>query len=95
VGSSFYRILTGRQRWETFSNDVYDRQAAAEASNGAPVTDHTLEGFHDNLHSMIGQGRLQGGSGHMSSPQYAAFDPIFWYDLFPAKLRATLTSKSF
>ena len=80
VGSSFYKILTNRQRWETFSNDVFDRQAAEVAKNeGHPYTDHTLEGFHDNIHAYVGQGALRGGAGHMFYPQYAAFDPIFWY----------------
>lgn len=78
VGSSFYKILTTPQPWATFSNDVFDSKAAAEAG-GKPHTDHTLEGFHDNIHGWVGQGKLRGGSGHMAFPQYAAFDPIFWY----------------
>jgi tyrosinase len=83
IGSSLYKVLTAHQKWTVFSNDVYDNQAAEQANGQGPYVDHTLEGFHDNIHVFLSQGKLgmgrqQKGSGHIGDPSYAAFDPIFW-----------------
>ena len=79
VGSSLFKVFTVDQPWITFSNDVYDQtDANGDKRAGHEYIDHTLEGFHDNIHVFLGQGKLPRGSGHIGWPQYAAFDPIFW-----------------
>jgi hypothetical protein len=85
IGSSLFKVLTVHQKWDDVSNDVYDRNHEAEARRQQTTyLDHTIEGFHDNIHVFLGQGKLgsgqeKKGSGHIGDPSYAAFDPIFWY----------------
>ena len=67
IGGSLYKVLALQQSWNNFSNDLHDSKTA-----------QSLEGWHDNMHNILGQGTLSGGSGNMAWPQYAAFDPIFW-----------------
>ena len=83
VGGSLYKVLTAPQRWTTFSNDVYDEEDAQRVKDKNRYIDHTVEGFHDNIHVFLGQGKLglgkkEKGSGHIGEPNYAAFDPLFW-----------------
>jgi tyrosinase len=83
IGSSMYKVLTAHQKWAVFSNDVYDEDEAQNSKDGKSYIDHTLEGFHDNVHVFLGQGKLgtgqkEKGSGHIGDPNYAAFDPLFW-----------------
>lgn len=79
LGIGLYKVLNLRQNWDSFSNDVLDARAQVEASkHHVQYVDHSLEGFHDNIHVVLGQGRLRNGSGHIGYPQYAAFDPLFW-----------------
>lgn len=91
LGSSLYKILTTNQKWNDVSNDVYDEKLEAEARRrNTTYIDHTIEGFHDNIHVILGQGKLgwgqeRKGSGHIGDPQYAAFDPIFWYVIISTK----------
>jgi tyrosinase-like protein len=80
LGIGLYKVLNLRQNWDGFSNDVLDARAQVEASkHHVQYVDHSLEGFHDNIHVVLGQGRLRNGSGHLGYPQYAAFDPLFWF----------------
>ena len=80
VGSSLYKVLNIHQTWGTFSNDVLDisGQRRDEDGQGDQIF-HTVEGFHDNVHGFLSQGRLQSGSGHIGWPEIAAFEPIFWF----------------
>ncbi|KAG0641703.1 tyrosinase precursor [Tuber brumale] len=48
-----------------FSNDGWN-------NNGHPDDYDSLESIHNTIHGTIG------GGGHMSTPGYAGFDPIFW-----------------
>ncbi|PWW80406.1 Di-copper centre-containing protein [Tuber magnatum] len=48
-----------------FSNDGWN-------NNGHPDDYDSLESVHNTIHGTIG------GGGHMSTPAYAGFDPIFW-----------------
>ncbi|EGO02352.1 hypothetical protein SERLA73DRAFT_71478 [Serpula lacrymans var. lacrymans S7.3] len=53
--------------WDEFSNH--------RMQSKGPNDDYihgSLEGVHDTVHSLVG------GNGHMSDPDYAAFDPIFF-----------------
>jgi len=85
IGTSLYKVLTAHQKWINFSNNVYDNEEEArQARKNINYIDHTLEGFHDNVHVFLGQGKLgigrrqERGSGHIGNPAYAAFDPMFW-----------------
>jgi Common central domain of tyrosinase len=80
IGSSLYRVLTSAQNWAMFSNDVLDNEEKneARARKVRAIIDQSLEGFHDDIHVLLGQGELQNGSGQIGDPRYAAFDPIFW-----------------
>ncbi|KZT21807.1 Di-copper centre-containing protein [Neolentinus lepideus HHB14362 ss-1] len=53
--------------WDEFSNHSTQSLREMDFRNLA-----SLEGIHDSLHDFIG------GNGHMSFPDYAGFDPIFF-----------------
>ncbi|RPB05865.1 Di-copper centre-containing protein [Choiromyces venosus 120613-1] len=53
------------QNFAFFSNDGWN-------NNGNPDDYDSLESVHNTIHGTIG------GGGHMSTPAYAGFDPIFW-----------------
>ncbi|CCA72437.1 related to tyrosinase precursor (monophenol monooxygenase) [Serendipita indica DSM 11827] len=62
-----YNLLVNSKGYWSFSHDGW--------SGNPPVTTRdSIESIHGNLHNFIGR---QGG--HMSSPDFAAFDPIFWF----------------
>lgn len=75
IGESFYKVLTARQDWKGFSNDT--TEGGVQTRDGRAIH-QTVEGFHDDIHVILGRGALPGGSGHIGDPQFAAFDPIFW-----------------
>ncbi|GJE90071.1 di-copper centre-containing protein [Phanerochaete sordida] len=53
--------------WDEFSNHTTESLRRMDYYNVA-----SLEGIHDSIHDLIG------GNGHMASPDYAGFDPIFY-----------------
>ena len=53
-----------------FSNTQWDQ-------SGNPGTYGSLEDIHNDIHSQVG-GATPVGPGHMSDPDYSAFDPVFW-----------------
>jgi len=65
---STYNMLKYNYTWELFSNHGKHDQAHA----------NSLEKVHDRIHLAVGLNE-EGGSGHMSHPFWAAFDPIFWF----------------
>ena len=56
---------------------LFDRVATDQINHTGDITEGasgSLEGsIHGNYHNWIG------GSGHMSHPSVAAFDPVFWF----------------
>jgi tyrosinase len=70
---NLYRVMTDeRQTWTTMSN----------SGRSGDLGMNSLEGFHDNLHVQISWGMPfradRSPRGHMSNPDFAAFDPSFW-----------------
>ena len=70
---NLYRVMMDdRQTWATMSN----------SARSGDLGMNSLEGFHDNLHVQVSwgmPGRVnQSPRGHMSNPDFAAFDPTFW-----------------
>ncbi|EGO02408.1 hypothetical protein SERLA73DRAFT_178343 [Serpula lacrymans var. lacrymans S7.3] len=53
--------------WDEFSNTAMESKRENDQTLRG-----SLEGVHNNVHSYLG------GNGHMSDPDYAAFDPIFF-----------------
>ena len=73
LGSKIYRILQGPSL-----NYTQMATSAYVAENGPSVNkENSLEGFHNDIHTMCGNGG-GGRNGHMGLTEYAAFDPIFW-----------------
>ncbi|KAK3069337.1 hypothetical protein LTR53_012400 [Teratosphaeriaceae sp. CCFEE 6253] len=54
--------------WSVFASHAASRREFAAQS---------LEGWHDNIHNLVGSGK--GKSGAMSDPSVAAFEPVFWF----------------
>ncbi|KDQ53370.1 hypothetical protein JAAARDRAFT_39428 [Jaapia argillacea MUCL 33604] len=54
--------------WDEFSNRTAESLKKEEFYNTG-----SLEGVHETVHLILG------GNGHMSDPDYTAFDPIFWF----------------
>ncbi|KAF9235094.1 common central domain of tyrosinase-domain-containing protein [Melanogaster broomeanus] len=54
--------------YDEFSNTLNESRRIMDFSN-----EGSMEGVHNSLHSVIG------GNGHMSNPDYAGFDPIFFF----------------
>ncbi|QSZ31852.1 hypothetical protein DSL72_001421 [Monilinia vaccinii-corymbosi] len=65
--SNIYLIMRdpNYKRFDAFSNHQW-------ASNNAPGQYGSIEDVHNSIHTETG------GDGHMSNPDYAAFDPLFW-----------------
>ncbi|OLL25128.1 Tyrosinase [Neolecta irregularis DAH-3] len=59
-----YALLTHVKSWEVFSNHTFTEEH--------PHAYDSVESIHDTLHVVVG------GEGHMASPDFAAFDSIFW-----------------
>lgn len=53
--------------WSFFANHT---------ASSAQWATQSLEGWHDNIHNLVGSGK--GRSGAMSDPSVAAFEPVFW-----------------
>ncbi|KAG2131871.1 common central domain of tyrosinase-domain-containing protein [Suillus cothurnatus] len=53
--------------WDEFSNHTAESRREIDYKNRG-----SLEGVHDVVHNLLG------GNGHMSDPDYAGFDPIFY-----------------
>lgn len=53
------------KKFDAFSNHEW-------ASKNAPGQYGSIEDVHNSVHTETG------GNGHMSAPDYAAFDPLFW-----------------
>ncbi|OCL03657.1 Di-copper centre-containing protein, partial [Glonium stellatum] len=64
-------ILLAYQRYGSMSNNVF-RSANNDDKTNRAGTWGSVEDIHNAVHG------LTGGGGHMSDPQVAAFDPIFW-----------------
>ncbi|KAB8292555.1 hypothetical protein EYC80_008264 [Monilinia laxa] len=65
--SNIYLIMRdpNYKKFDAFSNHEW-------ASNNAPGQYGSIEDVHNSIHTETG------GNGHMSAPDYAAFDPLFW-----------------
>ncbi|KAK5196752.1 hypothetical protein LTR92_004297 [Exophiala xenobiotica] len=73
LGSKIYRILQGPPpSYTQMATSAYVAQAGPSANK-----ENSLEGFHNDIHTMCGNGG-DGRTGHMGLTEYAAFDPIFW-----------------
>ncbi|KIK76379.1 hypothetical protein PAXRUDRAFT_170133 [Paxillus rubicundulus Ve08.2h10] len=57
------------------SSSIYDHFASVAplSDEGKKMLNGSLEGVHNSLHGLIG------GNGHMGQPEYAAFDPFFYF----------------
>lgn len=74
LGSKIYRILQGPPlNYTQMATSAY----AAEDGLTTQNKENSLEGFHNDIHTMCGNGG-DGRTGHMGLTEYAAFDPIFW-----------------
>ncbi|KAI1611775.1 hypothetical protein EDD36DRAFT_496654 [Exophiala viscosa] len=73
LGSKIYRILQGPPlSYTQMATSAYVAQAGPSTNK-----ENSLEGFHNDIHTMCGNGG-DGRTGHMGLTEYAAFDPIFW-----------------
>ncbi|KIM27071.1 hypothetical protein M408DRAFT_173274 [Serendipita vermifera MAFF 305830] len=67
-----YNLLVQSTTFQNFSNDGFQ----------GPETDpryyDSLESIHGQIHGFVGGGTRIRMGGHMSIPDFAAFDPIFW-----------------
>jgi len=63
VLSMIYQLFTTIVDYTTFSCTYHGND---------PNVANNIENIHNAIHSNIG------GSGHMSYPEIAAFDPVFW-----------------
>jgi tyrosinase len=74
LGSKIYRILQGPPlNYTQMATSAY----VAEDEPTTQNKENSLEGFHNDIHTMCGNGG-DGRTGHMGLTEYAAFDPIFW-----------------
>ncbi|KAF8838220.1 Di-copper centre-containing protein [Paxillus ammoniavirescens] len=57
------------------SSSIYDHFASVAplSDEGKKMVNGSLEGVHNSVHGLIG------GNGHMGQPEYAAFDPFFYF----------------
>ncbi|KAJ6568852.1 hypothetical protein B0H19DRAFT_1373291 [Mycena capillaripes] len=62
ITNNVFNMLIRTNTWANFSNHII--------STGPQI--NNIESVHDQIHGLVG------GSGHMSWPIVAAFDPIFW-----------------
>ncbi|KAF2116017.1 common central domain of tyrosinase-domain-containing protein [Lophiotrema nucula] len=63
--------------WNSFVNDSIN----SVSIQGRRFATQSFEGWHDDIHVMVGQGRSKDRArfvGQMGDPAYAAFDPILW-----------------
>jgi tyrosinase len=65
IQGNVYLIMSSYTDFAAFSNTRWDQ-------SGNPGTYGSLEDIHDDIHGTVG------GGGHMSDPDYSAFDPVFW-----------------
>ena len=91
LGGKLYRIFLGPElSYMQVSNSAF-RPSPKEAS-GDPTfnVENSIEGFHNDLHVILGAGPSRMYRGHISLPEYAAFDPIFFLHhwLVPVRSRA-------
>ena len=59
-----YQLLTIPSNYTSF--------ACTESPGGRPNTANNIESIHNGIHNFVG------GNGHMTFPEVAAFDPVFW-----------------
>ncbi|CAG7854383.1 Tyrosinase; AltName: Full=Monophenol monooxygenase [Serendipita indica DSM 11827] len=62
-----YNLLVNAKNYWSFSHDEWRGDVRVNTMD-------SLESLHGNLHNFIGS-----ENGHMSSTDFAAFDPIFWF----------------
>lgn len=75
LGAKIYRILNGPPlSYTQMSNSAY---VSHDPREGSLNRENSLEGFHNDVHTMCGNGG-QGRTGHMGLTEFAAFDPVFW-----------------
>lgn len=75
LGAKIYRILSGPPlSYTQMSNSAY---VPHDLKEGPLNRENSLEGFHNDVHTMCGNGG-EGRAGHMGLTEFAAFDPIFW-----------------
>ena len=66
------RILALTYQLLTIPSD-YTSFACTAALGGLPNTANNIENIHNGIHDFVG-----GNLGHMSYPEVAGFDPVFW-----------------
>ncbi|KIJ64397.1 hypothetical protein HYDPIDRAFT_90354 [Hydnomerulius pinastri MD-312] len=59
--------------YDEFSNTNPESLTKGTKERRVPEYHHSLEGVHNTIHGTMG------GNGHMSNPDYAAFDPFFFF----------------